>query len=427
VGEVMAWRLINSAEAAREVREALLKNPPDIVIALPTVAVFAALLEAAIESVDVPILLLNLEDSEHPFKLETTYIANLIQHSHGLAVQAFSNVLMRRGQAFEVATTKLNGAECVDELRARCAAAMSPRALRLKKLALFGHVFEDMRDVLLDRQRLEKQLGLHVQLISVSELKETYRTIPAAAIQTLNAQLRQRFQVAEMPQEEWMRSLRLVCAYRTLCQRHQIAGGALNSHGPSGLDDSEIGIMSTLALSLLTDDGISLAEVGDLQTGIALFLARQLGVRAMYAELDFVDRENNRWFIANSGELDLHLVDPKRPAWIRSNVNFQGACGGGAAFDAAVQPGPATLFSFTEGPHESYRLIVAQGEVLPDRSEVLQLVNCSFRPRGVSALEGFGGWCAAGAVHHAALAPGHISRSLQTISHRLGIHCLTIS
>jgi L-arabinose isomerase len=201
----------------------------------------------------------------------------------------------------------------------------------------------------------------------------------------------------------------------------------LNSHGDNGLHDSEIGIMSALALSLLSDDGISLAEVGDLQTGVALFLARQLGARAMYAELDFVDRENDRWFIANSGEMDVGMIDSGRPVWLRSNVNFQGVCGGGAAFDAAVRPGPATLFSFTEGPKQTYRLIIAEGEVLSERSDLLQLVNCTFRPQGVTALEAFRDWCAAGAVHHAALSPGHIGNSLQGISDVLGIECRAIS
>ena len=426
LGEVASWRLIDSVEAAGELRQALLKNPPDIVIALPTVAVFASLLEAAIESVSVPILLLNLEDAEHPFKLETTRIANLIQHSHGLAIQAFCNVLMRRARTFEVVTAKLNEAGFVDNVRAGCSRAVLPRVIRQGKLALFGHVFEAMRDVVLDRQRLERHFGWRVQLIPFSDLRHTFLSIPPAAIQTLDDQLRQRFQIAEMPREEWARSLRLACAYQTLCRQHEITGGALNSHGASGLDDPEIGILSALALSLLTEQGISLAEVGDLQTGIALFLARQLGVSAMYAELDFVDREKNRWFIANSGELDLGMTDPARPVFIRSNANFQGACGGGAAFDAAVRPGPATLFSFTEGPKESYRLIVAQGEVLQERSDVLQLVNCTFRPREVSALEGFHDWCAGGAVHHAALSPGHIGRSLQSISAGLDIHCRTI-
>jgi len=198
LGEVTAWRLIDSREKAAEARQSLLQNPPDIVIVLPTVAVFAVLLETAIESVDVPILLLNLEDAEHPFRLETTRMTNLIQHSHGLAIQAFSNVLMRQGRASEVATLKLNGTGFRDQLRARCAAVVLPRGLRQKKLALFGHVFEDMRDVVLNRQRLEKQLGLHVQLISVSELKQTYRTVLAAAIRTLDEQLRHRFQVAEI-------------------------------------------------------------------------------------------------------------------------------------------------------------------------------------------------------------------------------------
>jgi L-arabinose isomerase len=185
--------------------------------------------------------------------------------------------------------------------------------------------------------------------------------------------------------------------------------------------------MATLALSLLTEDGISLAEVGDLQTGVALFLARLLGRPATYAELDHLDRDHDRWFIANSGELDLAMVDPLRPASIRSNANFRGRCGGGAAFDAALRPGPATLLSFTEAAAGSHRLIVAEGEILPERSEVLQLVNGAFRPRGPSAAASYRDWCMSGAVHHAALSGGHIGRHLRTIGATLGIECRVIS
>jgi L-arabinose isomerase len=92
-----------------------------------------------------------------------------------------------------------------------------------------------------------------------------------------------------------------------------------------------------------------------------------------------------------------------------------------------MQPGPATLFSFTEGPNESYRLVIAEGEILAQRSQVLQLVNCTFRPKQISAIEAFDDWCAGGAVHHAALASGHIGSFLQNISRSLNIGCRIIS
>ncbi len=427
LGEVRSCRLVDSVATAEKVQRELVAHPPDLVIALPTVAVFAALLEAAVKTLKAPVLLLNLEESEHPFELAATRMSELIQHSHGLAIQAFSNVLMREGRSFAVVTARLDEVGFAEELRAQCAALLAPRGLRSHKLALFGHVFDGMRDVVLDTHQLKARLGLEVQPIPTTEVKKVFHAVSPKAVAKLDAELRSRFRVEEMAAEEWTRSLRLACAYRELCRTREIAGGALNSHGASGLDDPDIGIMAVLALSLLTEDGISLAEVGDLQTGVAMFFARQLGMHATYAELDFVDRKNDRWFIANSGELDLGMAHAQRPVWIRSNVNFKGRCGGGAAFDAALKPGAATLFSFTEGPDKSYRLVVAQGEVLSERSEVLKLVNGSFRPRGGSALDVYHDWCAGGAVHHAALSPGHVARPLQRLSDTLGIQCRIIS
>lgn len=427
LGKIRTWRLVDSVATASEACRQLMQEQPDVVIVLPTVAVFAELFEPAVRSVGAPIILLNLEDEEDAFDLATTRMANLIRHSHGLAVQAFSNILMRQGRAFDVFMDRIGEAGFAERLRAQCAASVLPHTLRTLKLALFGHVFEAMRDIVLDRRRLVDRLGLRVQPIPFVELLEIFRAVPTSDVQMLDDQMRHRFQIAPIPQEEWARSLRLACAYKALCQKHKIAGGALNSHGVSGLDVPEIGIMSTLAISLLTEEGVSLAEVGDLQTGVALFLARQMGVPATYAELDFVDREQNRWFIANSGELDLAMIDPQRPVWIRSNVNFRGHCGGGAAFDAALRPGPATIFSFTEAVGETYRLVIAEGEILAERSEVLQLVNCTFRPRGVSAIEGYRDWCMGGPVHHAALSPGHIGRQLQKMGDSLGIHCRIVS
>jgi L-arabinose isomerase len=267
-----------------------------------------------------------------------------------------------------------------------------------------------MRDVALDARLLEERLGLRVQPIPFAEVREAFRAVPAGDIRDLDGRLRRRFQVAPMPPEEWSRSLRLACAYRALCLRRGVSGGALNSHGASGLDDPEVGIMATLALSLLTEDGVSLAEVGDLQTGVALLLARLLGHPATYAELDH-----------------LAMADPLRPAWIRSNVNFRGCGGGGAAFDAALRPGPATLFSFTEAAAGAHRLVVAEGELLPERSEVLQLVNGVFRPRGIPARAAYREWCMSGAVHHAALSSGHLGRHLRTAGSALGIECRMVS
>lgn len=425
LGTVQAWRLVDSADTAARIRGHLTRDPPDVVIAVPMIAVFAELLEAALPRLDTSVILLNLEDAAHPFDLAATHMPDLIRHSHGLAVQAFANLLMRQGRAFEMVTGRIGDEGLADELRTCCAAAVLPRVLRTRRFALFGHVFGGMRDVMLDIPRLEERLGLRVETIPYASVLAAYRAVPAGDERDLNEQLRCRFRVASMPQEEWTRSLRLACAYRALCRLHGVAGGALNSHGASGLDDPEIGIMATLALSLMSEHGVSLAEVGDLQTGVALLLARLLGKPATYAELDYLDRD--RWFIANSGELDLAMIDPQRSAWIRSNVNFRGRCGGGAAFDAALRPGPATLFSFTEGPAKTHRLIIAEGEILPERSEVLQLVNATFRPRGVAALDAYRHWCEGGAVHHAALSPGHLSRHLRKVARTLGLDCRVVS
>jgi len=68
--------LLDSVDPTAWVSLLLAQVTPDVVTAMPMLAIFAKLLLAAIRSVDVPVALLNLKDAEHAFDLATARVAN---------------------------------------------------------------------------------------------------------------------------------------------------------------------------------------------------------------------------------------------------------------------------------------------------------------------------------------------------------------
>lgn len=410
--EIMSAEMVGTVEDARMAAHRFEEDGVDVLVVMPLIAVFGQLLLAASGSGSIPVLALSVA-SERTIADSYT-MAEMVMQSGGLGLQALCNTLTRRERRFEVCAGTLDSDEFPSKVCRTLQAMAIPKILQKTRLGLIGASFPAMTDVELDLQSAEMRLGIESVEVTSAQLTNAYLNVRTEHVSNALEEYRSLFSIQAISDDELQRSARLALALDRIVETHNIGYGAMNSHGENCLRNPEIGVMATLGVSLLTSRGIPMAEVADAPTAIAMAIGRMLVGCSVYAELDSIDFDSSRWFIANSGELDFAAVDPSQPIVLRGSENFRGIHGRGASFDAVVQPGPATLLSFTPTAGEKYRVVAAGGTVLPERRECFHAVHALFSVP--TARQAFEGWCRAGAVHHAALIPGDAIPQLRTLA-----------
>lgn len=100
-----------------------------------------------------------------------------------------------------------------------------------------------------------------------------------------------------------------------------------------------------------------------------------------------------------------------------------GENGPGVAVAFDIKKGPSTLLSLTpmSKPQESWRLIVAEGEIIDSHHTGMEGPNGMFRFDSGEVRSCYAKWCDMGATHHAALIPGHGKKELTIAAATLGI------
>src|SRR5260370_23582724 len=100
LAEVYSSGLVDSEEEARSAGARFARAAVEAIVIVPSVAVFGALPLAALEKLQVPIAIWNLQPA--PGIPDDYGIQALIRNSGGLGVQALANTLARQGRDFEV-------------------------------------------------------------------------------------------------------------------------------------------------------------------------------------------------------------------------------------------------------------------------------------------------------------------------------------
>jgi L-arabinose isomerase len=408
--------LVDTMEGARAAGQRFREACVDLVIVVPTVAVFGALGWAALEELDAPVCVWAVQPAQG---IPDGYnIQELIRNSGGLGVQALANTIARAGRCY----TTVFGTHGKLDVFARVAAVAAD--LRSATFGRIGSIFPQMTDVLMDAGEWTRKTGSKVVDVDAVALTKHYEAVEgerrAERLRELgNHRLR------HITSDELERSAQLSIALDDIVEEHQLDGGAFNCHGTNCLRNPAIGITACYGVSRQTSHGKPFSCTGDLPTAIALFLMTRLAGAAIYGELDLVDPAANVVLLANGGEGDFRAAAGS--VEITGNENFAGLHGRGASPVFQIARGPATILSFTPIDHPpGYRLILAAGEIVEREAGGLGVFHACFRFAGLSAPKAFEGWCDSGAVHHLALGPGDWRKELHLIARMLRFDCMEV-
>lgn len=425
-GEVV-WdgELIRNVDAARAVGQRLTGQRLDCVVVFTSIAVFGAIPWAALQHLSVPILIWNAQQIQTVGKGYT--MVEIVRNTGQIGTQALANTLVREGRWFRVVTGYEKSKRTGEELARFFAVIRAVNAVKKARLLAIGQFFPAMTDILIDEAALAKHLGPTVAHVSNEELTKRYSSFvvpPSGGIRktppkggTPNARINE---VCDLTDDESSRSSRLCATVQSFVEEHRADAGTLNCHVGVCLRNPEIGITACYSLGVQNSQGRPFTCTGDLPTAIAMLILKKLTGISMYTEVQVMDEKRKAIVIANSGEGEDGIRRKGSKAIVRGNANFKGVHGRGASFAYPLQPGPATLVSFTP-VKGGYRLIVAEGQILKDTLPDAGALAGFFRFNDRDLHRAYARWMEAGAVHHAATTLGHRADELRAIAELLKI------
>jgi L-arabinose isomerase len=395
-GIVWDGNLVSNEREGRAAGEGFAQEQVAAVVVFPTVATMAAFSWAALEHHDWPVLIWSRVPSEPAPKT----ISEQVFETTNIGATAIGNVLARHRRVF----SSVMGPNLTLRALAFIKAARTLATLRGGTLAHIGGMgWDSMLDVRLDPAHLEATLGL--KIVQVMPDKSA-APVPEETCPVEDG----------LDPEIYRRSRYLAGAIEAQVRSHGALGGSLHCHGDAMAQDSDFGVVGCLAANRLTREGRPFSCTGDDCVAVALVLGQHLAGAVQYMEMDPAYASVNAVMLSNGGEGDLRMARENPPVRVCPNRFFCGQAGYGTCHDFVIAPGPASLINFTP-IGDTYRVIVAEGEVLEELPPDLGMPRCFFRFGDTPAAAGFDRWCEAGANHHLGLVHGHHAYALRQFAH----------
>jgi L-arabinose isomerase len=191
------------------------------------------------------------------------------------------------------------------------------------------------------------------------------------------------------------------------------------------LPDVRIGVIPSLAESLLMAGGLPVAAELDLGTATAMLAIKAIAGHSTFLESSFLDFASDRMYMTHDGLGNLDLADPETLR-LTDGIYYRGVNGMGAAAEYVYRPGPVTLLSIASVESGDWRMIVAEGQAEPCPPRPVAAPQMLWRYDGGSISRYFDLYCKAGGIHHFAGAYGKHAAVLEQAARYMGIQVARI-
>jgi L-arabinose isomerase len=336
------------------------------------------------------------------------------------AVPELAGVFQRAGVPASVVTgTLLDGDPAWDEIASWCRAAGIARALRTARFGVLGHTYPGMLDMATEPLTVTSQLGAHVELLEIDDLKDRVRAAEPATVDSVIARTRETFALDASVTDAGIRWGATVAAgLARLADDFALDGVAYYYRGTGGDEIERIASNMILGNTLLTAQGVPAAGEGDLKTAIAMKIMQLLGAGGSFSEFVAMDFDADLFIMGHDGPADITISDGQ--PLLKELAVFHGKSGGGQAIEMRARTGPITILGLTETPDGRLKLIGAEGESVP--GPVLRIGNSNHRLTFDLGVRDFmTAWCALGPTHHVALGLGHRLADIERLATLLGL------
>jgi L-arabinose isomerase len=385
---------------------------------------------------DLPIIIL---DTTMDASFGMDVLPDRLMYNHGIhGVMDLASVLRRRGRAFEIVAGHCSDPSVLDRaagLVRNPSAMKAPEGvvgaaapdgpMSRNRILRIGDAFTGMGDFAVEPGILSDRFGITVEQVGLEELDVAVEEITEDAIAAELALDRERFD-CELDEAVHRQSIRVGLGLRELLNSDGYHGFSINFQ-EFDRTDRAADTMPFLEISKAMARGIGYAGEGDVLTAALVgALAREFKA-VTFTEIFCPDWTGNSLFLSHMGEIS-HSVADKRPR-VFAKPAFDRKSKTTAVLTCAVKPGPAVFVNLAPGPKNTFSLIVAPVDVLPEGEDLHpkmhDTVRAWIRP-GQPIADFLEKYSRAGGTHHSALVLGDRTDAVAMFGERMNVNVVWI-
>ena len=395
----------------------------DLIVGFLTTYMTANMLVPVAQRTGAPILLLNLQPTE-AMDHSTFDTGAWLAYCGACPLPEMANAFRRCGIDFRSVSGYLEDDRAWTRIERWIKAAGVRAAFRHGRHGLMGHLYPGMMDVSSDPTLVSAQLGGHVEILEIDDLRVRVEKVTDADTDARMDLARSIFQLDDSVVEEDFRwAARVSVALDRLVDDFALDSMAYYHRGLNGETHERVGAGLILGASLLTARGIPTAGEYELRTSLAMLLLDRLGAGGSFTELQALNFFDNVVEMGHDGPA--HLKISARKPLLRGLGVYHGKRGWGVSVEFDVSHGPVTACGLAQDRDGTFSLIVSQGTVVP--GPLLQIGNTTSRVDfGRDPGEWTDEWSGSGIAHHWALGTGHRVPELRAVADLLGLSLTVI-
>src|SRR3954454_16264120 len=407
--EVVDVGFISDAQEGAAAAERLRVADCDLIVGFLTTYMTASMLVPVAQRSGAPVLLLNLQPTEamdHASFDTGAWLA----YCGACPLPEMANAFERCGISFRSVSGYVEDERAWTRIERWIKAAGVRAGLRHGRHGLLGHLYPGMMDVITDPTLVSAQLGGHVEILEIDDLRVRVEKVSDDETAARVALAREVFTVDEsVVDEDFAWGARVSVALDRLVDDFSLDSLAYYHRGLDGETHERVGAGFILGASLLTARGIPAAGEYELRTSLAMLVLDRLGAGGSFTELQALNFADGVVEMGHDGPAHL-AIGRNRPV-LRGLGVFHGKRGWGVSVEFDVRPGPVTLFGIGQERDGRFRFVSSQGEVVP--GPLLAIGNTTSRVDfGCHPGEWTDRWSVSGVGHHWALGTGHVTPAL---------------
>jgi len=349
---------------------------------------------------------------------------DLIMVNSGMAgVPEMTSALLRMGRPFWMVTSQIDDPAGRKKLAQYIQAAGIIRRLKTARIAIAGHAFEGMTDLMVDQLSLRQYVGPVCWPVEPEKFAVAMSEVTDGAVKDLMKHETSRYRV-EMETEQFERSCRLALALEKALRDGQF--DALASFDQVWLTDPRVGIIPSYGTGRLCEIGLPTSTEADLTTLTAMLILQELAGQATFLENYVIDFPRQSMILSHDGHGNPAMAASPAEVAIKHSIYYEGVNGFGAGLEFAYAPGPVTNLALVNLGCDQWRLNIAEGESIPIKARPVAAPQMLFKPSHLPIAEWCNEWCMAGSPHHMALAYGHLAEQIKIYAELADIEVVEI-
>ncbi|SFI71242.1 L-arabinose isomerase [Amycolatopsis sacchari] len=421
--EVVDAGFVSDAREGAAAAETLRVADCDLIIGFLTTYLTSSMLAPVAQRSGAPVLLINLQPTE-AMDHATFDTGAWLAYCGACPLPEMANAFRRLGVEFRSVSGHLEDERAWTRIERWIKAAGVRAAFRHGRHGLLGHLYPGMLDVATDPTLVPAQLGGHVEILEVDDLRVRVEKVTDDETRARMDLAREVFTVhSSVTEEDFAWGARVSVALDRLVEDFALDSLAYYHRGLDGETHERVGAGFILGASLLTARGIPAVGEYELRTSLAMLLMDRLGAGGSFTELQALNFRDRVVEMGHDGPA--HLAISARKPLLRGLGVYHGKRGWGVSVEFDVQHGPVTLCGLGQHRDGRFVLVAAEGEVVP--GPLLEIGNTTSRVDfGCDPGEWTDAWSASGVDHHWALGTGHRVAELTAVADLLGLELVVV-